>query len=300
MQGRVDRTPTGLLLYPTMAIHAEESRPAPVGETGVARPSPAHYFALRRNLTLSRGLVSRRRRDLRSGILPYSGFELANFAAVLLTALALAAVMLDPYLTVWQAHLPPRLVGVFKVVTRFGKSDWILVSTGLFFLTMLVLNASALRARLRVRRAMRTFAAGYVFAAVALSGIIANVSKNIIGRARPKYFDETGSLSFDFWSGDSSWASFPSGHATTAMALGVALALLFPRMRWVFLCLCFWIAVSRLFLGVHYPSDVIAGGMLGGLTAWLMARVLARRRLVFGFGQEAQLVRRKGASGRLF
>jgi len=146
---------------------------------------------------------------------------------------------------------------------------------------------------------MRTLAAGYVFAAVAVSGIIANLSKNIIGRARPKHFDETGPLSFDFWSGDSSWASFPSGHATTAMALGVSLALLFPRMRWVFLCLCFWIAVSRLFVGVHYPSDVIAGGILGGITAWLMARALARRRLLFGFSGDGILLRRKGASGRL-
>ena len=83
------------------------------------------------------------------------------------------------------------------------------------------------------------------------------------------------------------------------MALGVALALLFPRLRWVFLCIGFWIAVSRLFVGAHYPSDVFAGGLLGGVTAWLMARALARQRLVFGFDDEGSLVRRRGASGRL-
>lgn len=283
-----------------MAINADGDRTeVRIGESA-ARWGAGRLLVLRRNTELSRSLASRRRRDMRFRLVPYGGFELVNFAAVFLTALALAAVMLDPYLTVWHAHLPRRLVDLFRTVTRFGKSDWILVSTGLFFLAMLMLDASALKARLRVRRAMRTLAAGYVFAAVALAGIIANLSKSIIGRARPKHFDETGSLSFDFWSGDSSWASFPSGHATTAMALGVALALLFPRLRWVFLCLCFWIAVSRLFVEAHYPSDVIAGGMLGGLTAWLMARALARRRLVFGFGHDGQLVRRKGASGRLF
>ena len=283
-----------------MAVHVDDSRPeAPAGERADAERSAGRMFGLRRNLELSRKLASSRRRDMRYSVLPYGGFELLNFAAVLLTTLGLAAVMLDPYLTVWQEQLPPRLVDIFRTVTRFGKSDWILVSTGLFFIAMLVLDASALRARLRARRAMRTLAAGYVFAAVALSGIIANLSKNIIGRARPKHFDETGSMSFDFWSGDSSWASFPSGHATTAMALGIALALLFPRLRWVFLCFCFWIAVSRLFVEAHYPSDVIAGGMLGGLSAWLLARALARHRLVFGFGHAGQLVRRKGASGRL-
>ncbi len=48
------------------------------------------------------------------------------------------------------------------------------------------------------------------------------------------------------------------------MAFGVALALLFPRLFWVFLCLGFWIAASRPFIGVHYPSDMLAGGLLGG------------------------------------
>ena len=114
------------------------------------------------------------------------------------------------------------------------------------------------------KRTARSLAAFYVFASVASSGIIANLAKYVIGRARPKHFYDAGDFSFDFWSGDAGWASFPSGHATTAMALGLALALLFPRLRWVFLSLCFWIAMSRLFLAAHYPSDVLAGGLLGG------------------------------------
>jgi undecaprenyl-diphosphatase len=255
---------------------------------------------IRGNILQSRALIQRRRRDLRFRLIPYDGFQLVNLAALFLTALALSLVVLDPYVSVWHAHLPERLVGLFRTVTRFGKSDWILISTSLFFIAMLALNASALRTRFRARRAMRTLAAGYVFLAVSVSGIIANLSKSIIGRARPKFFDETGTLSFDFFAGDASWESFPSGHATTAMALGVALALLFPRWRWVFLCLGFWIAVSRLFVGAHYPSDVIAGGMLGGITAWLLARALARRRLLFGFSNDGSLTRRRGASGRLF
>ena len=114
-----------------------------------------------------------------------------------------------------------------------------------------------------------------MFASVASSGIIANLAKYVIGRARPQHFVDAGSYSFDFWSGDAGWASFPSGHATTAMALGVALALLFPRLRWVFLSLCFWIAVSRLFIAAHYPSDVLAGGLLGAL-AGMAPRAHAR------------------------
>ena len=253
---------------------------------------------LRRNLALSHALASRRR-DLRFRIVPYDLFHIANAAVVCISILLLAVVMLDPYLTIWQRSLPDSLVGFFRLVTRLGKSDWILTGTGIALLLCVVLDASALQGRRRVRRAVHAAAAFYVFVAVALSGIIVNPAKRIIGRARPRHFDETGSLSFDFWTGDSSWASFPSGHATTAMAFGVALALLFPRLRWVFLCLGFWIATSRMFVGAHYPSDVLAGGLLGGVTAWLIARILAQRRIVFGFSEDGSLVRRKGASGRL-
>ena len=127
-----------------------------------------------------------------------------------------------------------------------------------------------------------------------------NVIKVIFGRARPKLFEDAGSYSFDFWARDSDYASFPSGHATTAMAFGVALALLFPRLRWVFLCIGMWIAISRMFVRAHYPSDVLAGCLIGGAAAWLLARWLAQRRLVFGFDDGGRLVRRPGASGRLF
>jgi undecaprenyl-diphosphatase len=191
-------------------------------------------------------------------------------------------------------------VTFFKHVTRFGKSDWILIGTGAFVIVMMTLDAAALRARSRARRAIRTLAALYVFVSVAISGIVANLAKYAIGRARPRYFSAEGTTSFDFFSGDASWASFPSGHATTAMALGVSLALLFPRFRWIFLCFGFWIAASRLFILQHYPSDMFAGCLLGGSGAWLIARALAQRRLIFGFDGDGKLVRRSGASGRLF
>jgi membrane-associated phospholipid phosphatase len=260
----------------------------------------AQYLAgIRRNAALSRAIVTRRRRDIRFQVVPYSLFEIANLGAVTITALVLLVILFDPYVRPWQQALPERLVGFFKLVTRFGKSDWILISTGIFCIAAFILDATALPARARMRRAVRALAALYVFASVAISGITANFTKYLLGRARPRHFDESGSFAFDFWSSEASWASFPSGHSTTGMALGVALALLFPRLRSVFLCLGFWIGMSRVFVGAHYPSDVLGGCVLGGVTAWLFARVLARQRLVFGFAADGSLVRRPGASGRL-
>lgn len=278
---------------------ASELEPAPLSERSWANPLRRRAMLARANLSQSWRLVANRRRDLRFRILPTDALQLVNAAAIILSLLAIINVVLDPLLVAWQERLAEAVVQLFRYITRFGKSDWILVSTSLFLIAMLLLDAATLRPRLRVKRTLRSLAAFYVFASVAIAGIIANVSKYVIGRARPEYFPETGSVSFDFWSGDASWASFPSGHATTAMALGVSLALLFPQLRWVFLCIAFWIAASRLFILVHYPSDMFAGCLLGGCTAWLFARAFAQRRLIFRFDDDGRLMRRNGASGRL-
>jgi membrane-associated phospholipid phosphatase len=73
-------------------------------------------------------------------------------------------------------------------------------------------------------------------------------------------------------------ASFPSGHATTAFAAAVALSLLVPRTGWLAIPLAAVIAYSRVYLGVHYWSDVIAGALIGSAVAVLVVVAVRRRR----------------------
>jgi undecaprenyl-diphosphatase len=70
-------------------------------------------------------------------------------------------------------------------------------------------------------------------------------------------------------------ASMPSGHATGAFAAAVAVGLVHHRLRWPLLALAALIALSRVWLGVHYLSDVIVGAGLGAAVAYVAWRIAA-------------------------
>ena len=57
--------------------------------------------------------------------------------------------------------------------------------------------------------------------------------------------------------------SFPSGHATVSFACATVLALAVPRLAWPLYALAVLISFSRVYVGVHYPFDVLAGAVLG-------------------------------------
>ena len=67
-------------------------------------------------------------------------------------------------------------------------------------------------------------------------------------------------------------ASFPSGHAMTAFATAVVVGALHPRLRWPALALAALVALSRVYLGVHFALDVVVGAAIGTAIGVLVVR----------------------------
>ena len=108
--------------------------------------------------------------------------------------------------------------------------------------------------------------------ALLIASLASGALKDLIGRLRPPLADGTLSALVALPAD----ASFPSGHATSAFAAAGVVAALHPRLRAPVLGLAALVALSRVYLGVHFPSDVLAGAALGlGIAAAAMA--LGRR-----------------------
>ena len=153
---------------------------------------------------------------------------------------------------------------------HWGPANWCFVHLSDWWVRSLLVIAIGLAADLASRR---RFPLAAVLAATSylVATLLADALKAATNRPRPSVADPTihpliavpGS------------SSLPSGHAAGAFAAALAVGLVHPRLRWPLLLLAGLIALSRVWLGVHYLTDVIAGAALGCAVAYAAFRIAA-------------------------
>jgi undecaprenyl-diphosphatase len=154
----------------------------------------------------------------------------------------------------------PLLTSLFVVLSAWWVKGPLLIGLGLV--------SDVWRGRLPI-----AFAAAA--AATVAASVVVGQLKDLFDRARPPESDPAlGSLV-----AIPDNPSFPSGHSATAFAAATAIAFLCPKLRPWALALAAAVALSRVYLRVHFPFDVLVGGMIGaglGALAGLLALRLVR------------------------
>jgi undecaprenyl-diphosphatase len=158
---------------------------------------------------------------------------------------------------------------------RWGPATAILALASAWWVKGPLLVAAGLCADLRCRRLVPLVALAAT-ASFAIASALNALIKGLVDRNRPPE-----SIGLDALVGVPGSPSFPSGHAMSAFAVATTLAALAPRTRLPVLALAALIAFSRVYLGVHFWLDVLAGAALGaavGLAvAWAVRRPAASR-----------------------
>jgi undecaprenyl-diphosphatase len=225
-------------------------------------------------------------RKLRFG--PPDAYKLLAGAGVAIVLLAAGIAFIDAPVSNAAKHLPRWVITFFEEITDFGKGAWFAWPLGILFVALAAMAPSAPG---YARKVLATIMVrvGFLFVAIGLPGLFATLIKNMIGRARPSLSGVSDPTLFDPFHWSPAFASLPSGHATTAFAALAAIGSLWPRWRTELLIYALLIAVSRVVILAHYPTDVAAGALVGIGGVWLIRRWFAARRLGFSIGPDGHL-----------
>lgn len=159
----------------------------------------------------------------------------------------------------------------------FCAKNWLVMS----FLAVVIFYARKIL-RSREKMGIKEFIfkikggnAFFVFCSVFCAACVGAVAKFVIGRARP--VAEMGADVFMPLTNDWLFNSMPSGHALMSFAGLVMIGLLAPRAKWFTWSLAILICASRLFMGVHWLSDVVLGAFIGMVCADIVKHILIKR-----------------------
>ena len=156
---------------------------------------------------------------------------------------------------------------IMKFITMLGDGGWAFIVLGIVLLFFKKTRKAGIAVLIAI-------AFGYLFTNLTL--------KKLIARPRPYVADEQYKAFWQFVNGvKESENSFPSGHTTTAAAAMMALFLIYnKKWSWVFLLFAALMGFTRIYIVVHYFTDVVAGyisGSLAGVLAVVVKNLIYKK-----------------------
>jgi membrane-associated phospholipid phosphatase len=225
--------------------------------------------------------------------------DLARRTLILAALGAIAIVTLMVALDAREiALMPPRgtaWLWPVRILTDFGRSTyvlWLLAAISL----VIALISPRLHGMSRVLLVSFGTRIQFVFFAVLVPVLAGEAIKYIVGRGRPFVGDQANAFNFVHFAGTEAYASFPSGHAISCVALAFAVSVLWPRSRGAMIIYAVLIITSRLVLLAHHPSDVVAGALIGVLGAMMVRYWFAARHLAFTIRRDGSIAELTGPS----
>jgi membrane-associated phospholipid phosphatase len=184
-------------------------------------------------------------------------------------------------------------------IAELGESQWYLYPAAAALVLALIARPRITRANARAAWDWLIGAVAFVLLSLALSGVVVNLMKWLLGRARPNLFTREDIYAFQPFSFDASFHSFPSGHVNTLIVLGLLGGFFVPRLRLLFIALATLLALSRVGQNAHYLGDFFGGAAIAiATTYWLQARFVERRWVFATVEGEPRIGRRGRMLGR--
>jgi membrane-associated phospholipid phosphatase len=200
------------------------------------------------------------------------GFAFLLFFAVV-AACIISYVFFDIPAARFCASIGPGIKSIFNLITRLGLSTPYEIATAAAFVYFQFVKRNRVAAN----------AAVFLFVAVSLSGVANDLIKVLVGRSRPDLLLHQGVYGFVRFTGQYSYASFPSGHADTIAALCYGLYIIASRLKFILAGVALAVMASRVIVGAHFPSDVLFGAYLGFVVTHYLGLAFEKRGVPIAF-----------------
>ena len=157
-----------------------------------------------------------------------------------------------------------KIRSILKDISKLGIATFYLVCSAVIFMFF----------RFVRNREEWSNRALLVFLSISLSGVFVIITKFIFGRYRPRMFFDEQLYGFEFFQLKGKITSFPSGHASTIVALMLSLYFISPKHRVMYFLIAFVVVISRVLVCHHYLTDVVVGSYVAAITTLCLKQFL--------------------------